>query len=149
MVKLPFKLSRRLIMNIKSLGNSDINFSFHASNPANPPGGPAFFDESTPHFTYNPFSLSTAKAAWQNGNSSPLIKGCKVAVGAIYDIYVRNPYHLTVGNYNYLLNPPEPLSKKAKVAIGAAVILGALYTLMLYGMTLHLHGRGLQSFGSQ
>ncbi len=106
---------------------------------------PHIHEEPT-NITYNPFSLTTAKNGWNEQNSSSISRGCKAAVGAVYDIYVKNPYDLTVGNFRAFSNTSET---KTKVAAGAIVIFASLYTLMLYGTTFHLQGRILQTLGSK
>lgn len=98
------------------------------------------------NMTYNPFYLTTAKNAWNEQNSSSITRGCNVAAGAIYDIYVKNPYNMTIGNFRAFSNTTE---NKTKIAAGVIVIFASLYTLMLYGTTFHLQGRILQSLGSQ
>src|SRR5205085_1100697 len=65
---------------------------------------------------FNPFALSTAKSAWNNPKSSLASRVCKSVAGAVYDIYVKNPYDLTVGNCKSLYNSPEAHSTKQKVA---------------------------------
>lgn len=100
------------------------------------------------NFSFNPFALSTAKNAWQDEQTSSLTKVFKTAGGAIYDLYAKNPYDLTFGNCNALVNSEEPQSLKTKIGVSATVAFGSLYTLMLYGTTVHLYGRCLLVLGS-
>ncbi|MCE5293249.1 MAG: hypothetical protein LLF94_01375 [Chlamydiales bacterium] len=92
---------------------------------------------------FNPFAFTTAKTAWQNEISLPA-KIFKSATGAIYDLYVKNPHDLTVGNSKAFSHS----SLKKKVAIVAVAAFATLYTLMLYGTSIHLAGRGIVAIGS-
>jgi hypothetical protein len=101
------------------------------------------------NFSFNPFTLSTARSTWQDPANSSLIKICKTTTAALYDIYVKNPYDLTIGNCMTLIRSTETQSTKIKLAVAAAVAFGSLYTLMLYGTTFHLQGRCLLALGSK
>lgn len=100
-------------------------------------------------FKFNPFALTTAESAWQNQEDSAIKKGCKIASGAVYDIFVKNPYDLTIGNSKTLSNLQATPSRATRISVIATVVLGALYTCMLYGTSLHLQGRCLISVGSR
>jgi len=100
------------------------------------------------NFSFNPLALSTAQRVWQN-NSSPFLKLGTVPMAALYDVYVKNPYRLTIGNGIALIHSAEQHSLKTKIAVIATITFGAIYTLMLYGTTLHLQGRSFLAFGDK
>jgi len=93
-------------------------------------------------FSYNPFSLSTAHQAYHS-TSTPIVKAGKVTIGAIYDIFVKNPYDLTIGNAKTLAQTEKSLSLKTKVGVYATIFFGSCYALMLHGTSIHLQGRAL------
>lgn len=101
------------------------------------------------NFSFNPLTLSTAWSACQNDTYSPLKKIYKTATGAVYDLYIKNPYDLTVGNCKALINSTEQQSTKTKIAIITTVAFSSFYTLMLYGTTFHLQGRCLLALESK
>lgn len=101
------------------------------------------------NFSYNPFAMNTASNAWNDQNLPAPKRAGKAVLGAFYDIYVTNPYNLTIGNSITLAKSPDPLSTKAKVALVATIVFGTLYTLTLYGATLHLGGLGILSVSTQ
>lgn len=100
-------------------------------------------------FRFNPFALETSRSALSDKQQSLMTKIWKGASGAFYDIYVKNPYDLTVGNCRKLLNAPEPQSRRTKIAVGVTAAFATLYTLMLYGTSIHLQGRLLQGLGNE
>lgn len=99
-------------------------------------------------FSFNPFALNTAQHLWQSEKTPPIVKGVTAASGAIYDLFVLNPYNLTFGNCNTLITSQEPRSIQTKIAVCSAIAFGSLYSLMLYGTTIHLSGRCLLGLGS-
>lgn len=97
---------------------------------------------------YNPFALPTAYAALTDSNSSFLGKIGKGAVGADYDIYLRNPYQLIIGNISKIIQNPDAYSTMTKVAVCAVAILAVPYTLMLYGSSIYLAGHCVAELGA-
>ena len=90
-------------------------------------------------FSYNPFSLTSAQSAWNDQSGSCLLRGAKAFAGGVYDIYVKNPYDLTINNVKALINSPNPVPTKTKIAVVATVAFGTLYTLMLFGRSVMRH----------
>ncbi len=99
-------------------------------------------------FSFNPFALPSVESAWRSGASSPVTRLYKSVTGAIYDLSVKNPYDLTIGNLKTLATAPG-FSLRTKVAVVAAAFFGSLCTLMLYGTTFHLLGRGFLACGDK
>ncbi len=97
---------------------------------------------------YNPFILDTARSAWQDTESSLPKKIVKSIAGATYDLYVQNPYRLTVGNLKTVINNPQAYSTKAKVGIVALAAFSSLYTCMLYGVSIYCGGKALIALGT-
>lgn len=103
---------------------------------------------SIQNFSFNPFALNHAKEAWNNQTSSLPVRALKSIGGAGYDIFVQNPYELTIGNCKKWIESDLSLPLTTKIAVVATVVFGSLYTLMLYGSTLYLHGKLTLAIGS-
>lgn len=104
---------------------------------------------NTSVYAYNPFAFSTAEDAWEDKKNLLPVRIYKGAVGAVYDICVKNPYDLTIGNCKKLINAENPQSTRTKVIVSATAAFAVLYTLMFYGMVFHLSGKCLQVLGSK
>jgi phage-related protein len=89
---------------------------------------------------YNPLALETAYSAWTTPGTSLGSRVIHTALGTLNDIFVKNPYHLTVGNMRHAQSAP-----KTHVALAS---LGVLYSLMLYGSNSYLLGKSLVALGS-
>lgn len=92
-------------------------------------------------FYFNPFALSHAKRAWNDPEKTLPVKILKTMSGAGYDIFIENPYNLTVGNCKKWKSSDIPLSLTTKISVTATVVLGTCYTLMLYGTSFYLLGK--------
>lgn len=103
---------------------------------------------SIQNISYNPFALSTAQTDWADTTTSLLTKASKTTASAIYDIYIKNPYDLTIGNCKTLINSSIQIATRTKIAAAATIAFGSLYTLMLYGASCHLLGSSLLAVGS-
>jgi hypothetical protein len=103
----------------------------------------------TVDFSFNPLALSTTEKAWNKPESSLSTRIYQAASSLVYDIYLKNPYDITIGNCSKLMNAKEPQSTLTKVGVSAAAVFGSLYTLMLYGATIHILGSSLAALGSR
>lgn len=83
--------------------------------------------------SYNPFKLSTTREVFSDVNRSWTSKAYQVPIKFAYDLLIKNPFDLTVGNALYLKNRAEPFSKKEIAAVVTTIALGSLYTSMLIG----------------
>lgn len=101
------------------------------------------------NYSFHPIALSTTGKAWADTKNSLSTRICTAAANVAYDIYVKNPYDLTIGNCKKLKNTKEPPSIFTKVSVCTTAVFGSLYTLMLYGTTLHLLGASLGALGSK
>jgi len=92
-------------------------------------------------FHFNPFSIPTAKAAWNEEGANPVIAAGKSAAGVVYDIFLKNPYDLTVGNALAWKNSEVSLTRSEKAKVIAAIGFGTISSLMLTGAGSFLTGR--------
>jgi|GEM_PF-6718953 len=99
---------------------------------------------------YNPFSLQTASNALANKALSFPKKVYYAVGGSLNDIFVKNPYDLTIGNFKHcFLNgnfARHTLIKK--IGTAALISVGAFYTAMLYGSGTYLAGHLIRSIGA-
>lgn len=100
-------------------------------------------------YSFNPFALNTTAKAWEDPTSSQSTRICRAAVNIAYDIYVKNPYDLTIGNCKQLFEAKVPQPTITKIGICSTAVFGGLYTLMLYGATFHVLGTSLAVLGSK
>jgi len=86
---------------------------------------------------FNPFSLELAELGVRNGSNlfSKCIYG---TVGALKDLYIKNPYKITVGNLAQIGSCATTWGKVARIGVAFA---GSCYTLMLYGGSIGLLGK--------
>ena len=98
----------------------------------------------------NPFRLNTAVAAWNQPNKTFFLKAYNSIKGGVYDLFVKNPYELTTGNYRRFFSSENAAkhSKIEKIAIGIIIALSACYTFLLYGITICINAQLLQSLGA-
>jgi len=66
------------------------------------------------NFSYNPFSLTNAQSAWNDQSEACLLRGANAFAEEVYDIYVKNPYDLTINNVKALIKSPSPVTYKDK-----------------------------------
>ena len=97
---------------------------------------------------YNPFSLTTAIESWNNKAQAIPSKLWKASSGAVYDIYVKNPYDLIVGNIKNLSNPNFTHTTLQKVAACSIIVFSILFVPILYGTTIHLMGKSIAALGT-
>lgn len=91
----------------------------------------------------NPLGLMTTKMGWNIANSvGNKIKA--VTLGPLFDVYVVNPALMTIGNIANF----KQFSKLQKVGACAAIVFGTFYTVMLYGGTIALLGKGIAVLGA-
>ncbi len=101
----------------------------------------------------NPFSLKDASLAFNSDQKMDLFeRGRKTAWGAGYDIFVKNPFELTIANGKKIYQSigKQDISNTERVAAGMILTVGTMYSLMLYGTTtftighlITLSGKGL------
>ncbi len=96
---------------------------------------------------YNPFALNTARAAWGDKERSIPSRAINTVAGALKDIYIKNPYDLTLGNAQYAFSSQTEKTRREKVAAAAIICIGSFYTLMLYGSTANLAAKGVSHLG--
>ncbi len=99
-------------------------------------------------YNFNPFALTTTQKILADKTSCLPARICKGTVAIAYDIYVKNPYELIIGNCKKLITATQPQSVKTKISVCATAILATPYTMMLYGSSIHLLGISLQSLAS-
>ncbi|MBA3238956.1 MAG: hypothetical protein H0T62_11505 [Parachlamydiaceae bacterium] len=103
---------------------------------------------NVPSICYNPLALATARSAWEDQESSLPTKICKGVVCAAYDIFLKNPYELTIGNISKVIHNPDAYSTMTKIAVCAVAVFTIPYTLILYGSTIYLCGHCIEVLGS-
>lgn len=96
---------------------------------------------------YNPFALNTARAAWGDKERSIPSRAINTVAGALKDIYIKNPYDLTLGNAQYAFSSQTEKTRWEKAAAAAIICIGSFYTLMLYGSTVNLAAKGVSHLG--
>ena len=100
-------------------------------------------------FHYNPFSLTTEQQGAIGNVDNPLFEKITSTISrAFYDIFIKNPYEITIGNFVALTNSPVPLTTATKFGVGATIALGSLYSLMLHGGSTHMLGIAIQKLGN-
>jgi hypothetical protein len=97
----------------------------------------------------NPFRLDTAYEAWQAPDKSLGSNIWGAVKGAAYDIYVKNPSELTIGNVKKVFTGPQAADYGyiSKAATSCFAALGACYTLMLFGGSTFAGGHAIQAAG--
>lgn len=100
-------------------------------------------------FSFNPFAFNHAKEAWNNSKSSTPERILNSLGEASYDLFFQNPYDLTLGNCKKWQNSTKPLSLTTKIAVASTVVFGSLFTLMLYGTSIHLEGKAALALGNK
>ena len=88
-------------------------------------------------------------SAWGNKERSIPGRAINTVAGALKDIYIKNPYDLTVGNAQYAFSSSEQRTRLEKVAAAAIICIGSFYTLMLYGATGNLAAKGIAEIGKR
>ena len=95
---------------------------------------------------YNPLMLDTVRDHWNNSNTTS--EKLKAVMFAPVELIVINPLKLTLGNIFILKDEPDTLTTWGKVGACAAIVFGALYTMMLWGSGIILLGKGIALLGT-
>lgn len=97
----------------------------------------------------NPFALHTAKNEWETRDRPLPQRVLRASSGVVYDIFLKNPYDITIGNAKTIFVTSKTQYTKIQKAAGAAFILiGALYAFMLYGGTIWYSGTTIVAAGT-
>ncbi len=96
---------------------------------------------------YNPFNLETASLAWNSAKNPIATRVFETIRNAAYDLYINNPYKLTIGNINKITTLNASLTLPQKIASGALISLGSCYSAILYGLSFYTLGGYLHSAG--
>jgi hypothetical protein len=91
---------------------------------------------------YNPLTLSTASRALESSSSLSQVTGS--IGGAIYDVFGKNPYDLTVGNFQKIANGEASLS----VAKAALVLVGICFSASICGAGIYATGIQAHALGA-
>lgn len=98
-----------------------------------------------PDYHLNLFDLSNSKKIWGDEAHPLFAKVIKGIFYAVRDIYIKNPYSFIAGNYSKLFKSVVPQTTLTKIIPCATAVFGAFYVLMLYGSSLHLTGKIVQT----
>ncbi len=101
------------------------------------------------NFAFNPFALLTAQNGWQAATNSPLTNLYNGVVNTLYDLYVKNPSDMIVGNVKALTKTAALCSTKTKIAVAATAVFSTLYYLMFFGTTFYFTGQCLFALGTK
>jgi hypothetical protein len=96
----------------------------------------------------NPFELQTARSQWTNTEQNFPLRVLRSCSGAVYDIFIKNPYELSIGNGKRLFSSQNTYTKIEKAAGCVIILLGTLYSIILAGAATALAGKGITAAGA-